>query len=56
MLEIAIELEAKLKNDVSCSINKELVYTKAMDEFYKKNKLFARQKVGDILVPQSSNN
>ena len=55
-IQKAKELEAQLKRDVSCSINKELVYSKAMGEFYKKNKLTARQKFGDIVVPHSSNN
>lgn len=41
-IQKAKELEAQLKRDVSCSINKELVYSKAMGEFYKKNKLTAR--------------
>lgn len=52
----AQQLEEQLKEDVSCSINKELVYSKAMDEFYRKNKLFERQRFGDIVVPQSGNN
>ena len=41
-IQKAKELEAQLKRDVSCSINKELVYSKALGEFYKKNKLTAR--------------
>lgn len=44
-----------LKNDVTCTIDKELVYSSALAEFIVKRKLAPLEKVGDIIIPKSSN-
>lgn len=52
-IKAAMQLERKLTLDITCTLDKELVYSKAVPEYLKKKGISPREKAGDIVVPNN---